>query len=291
MSKEKLVMSKQAKTTAENNDFPGDQPNAVTVQPSAVPTTVDNSMYESDAGAGNENVTAQNMAIPIISILQANSPQCKKSDPKYVVGASEGDFYNNVTNVVMKGDLKVISCFFEKVFIEWMPNRGGLVKIHDANTPLKDQITMIANSDGKMIPTLASGNVLAETDQNYVLIIKEDGTYEPAVISMASSALKPSRIWNTLINGQQLMKSDGRTPFKPARYAFFYKLFTKGLVKGTNSWSTWAVESAGQVTDPNLYNAAKGLYNAVKGGLVKVKQEEVDTHAPAAKDDAEIPFE
>ena len=38
-------------------------------------------------GRGNENVGTEDIQIPRISVLQALSPQIKKSDPSYIEGA------------------------------------------------------------------------------------------------------------------------------------------------------------------------------------------------------------
>ena len=42
------------------------------------------------AGAGLEDVTAQDLALPIFRLLQSLSPETKKSDSAYIAGASEG---------------------------------------------------------------------------------------------------------------------------------------------------------------------------------------------------------
>ena len=155
----------------------------------------------SDAGAGMQNVTADDLQMPIIRILQSNSPQCKRSEGAYISGAIEGMLINNVSNELMDGTkgIIVIPAFFEKKYLEWKPKRGGLAGIHEVNTPLKDQVAMKADHEGKMLPTLPNGNTLSEVAQHFVLVLREDGSFEPAVISMASSQLKPSRIWNSLM--------------------------------------------------------------------------------------------
>lgn len=242
----------------------------------------------SDAGAGSENVSAENMAIPIICILQGNSPQVKKSDPKYIPGSTEGDLYNNVTNQVYKGEdgIRVVPCFFEKVFIEWRPNRGGFVAAHGADTPLRDQVRMVKNAEGKEVATLPNGNVLTETDQHYVVVLKADGGFEAAVIPMSSTALKVSRTWNTLLN--QAHKELGGKQIKPARFFWVYKLLTVGRQKDTYSWSTWAVRADGE--NLSHYAVAKALYEGVKGGSVRVKQEQGD-EAPAVSAEDDIPLD
>lgn len=248
-----------------------------------------------DQGAGTQNVTATDLSTPIISVLQSNSPQCKRSDPKYIEGAKEGDLYNNVTNEVYDGEhgLVVVPCYFEKVFIEWRPNRGGLVGIHKSDTPLRDQVKMVKNAEGKDIPTLPSGNNLIETNQHYVLLLTEGNAPEGAVISMASSQLKSSRLWNTLIKKVQLQDSKGNF-FVPASYYMTYRLTTKSRQKDTHTWCVWSVEPNGPVPSKAVYDAGKALEKAVASGTVKVKVDEsAQGNEPAGvahETESEIPF-
>lgn len=266
---------------------------AVAVQSQAgLPAHLDLAAVEADAGAGSQNISGSDMQTPIISVLQANSPQCKKSDGKYIKGAEEGMFYNNVTNEVYSGEegITVIPCFFEKVFIEWKPNRGGFVAAHPSNTPLRDQVKMILNAEGKEVPTLDNGNLLIETNQHYCLLIKPDASFEPVVLAMSSSALKTSRQWNTLVKRVMLKGSKG--PFNPASYYCMYKLTTTPRQNDQYSWFGMAVENLGPVPTTDLYNAGKALEQAVNAGTVKVKQEQSDAPDGGAREpvDDEIPF-
>lgn len=270
-----------AKTKEKEQETPAQEQKAVTVKAAAnLPAGMDLGSLQADAGAGSRNITAEDMQTPIISILQANSPQCKKSDGKYIKGASEGMLYNNVTQEIYSGEdgITIIPCFFEKVYIEWKPNRGGLVAIHDAATPLKDQVKMVLSAEGKEVPTLPNGNQLIETNQHYVLLVKEDGSFEPAVLAMSSSALKSSRQLNTLIKRVMLQGPNG--PFNPASYYSLYKLTTSARQNDQYSWFGWSIENLGPVPNMDLYNAGKALEQAVNSGTVRVKQEEQTAHDP-----------
>lgn len=255
-----------------------------------LPAGLDLETLQTDAGAGSQNVQASDMQTPIISILQANSPQCKKSDGKYIKGAEEGMLYNNVTQEIYNGEegIVIVPCFFEKVYIEWQPNRGGFVAIHGASTPLKDQTKLIPNSDGKEIPTLENGNQLVETNQHYVLVVGADGTFEPAVIAMSSSALKASRQLNTLIKRVMIPGKNG--PFNPASYYNHFKLSTAARTNDKHSWSSWKIENLGPVPSNDLYLAGKSLEQAVNAGQVRVKQEQMGDGAVAAAVEDEIPY-
>ena len=249
---------------------------------------------EGDAGAGSQNITSTDIATPILSVLQANSPQCKRSDGKYIQGAAEGMIFNNVTNEVYDGDkgITVIPCYFEKVFIEWAPNRGGLVAIHDAQTELRNQVQLLDNGEGngRTVPTLPNGNHLIETNQHYVLLVHESGFTEPAVIAMSSSALRSSRQWNSLMKKIQVAGAGGK-PFNPASYYAKYLLKTIARQKDSFSWFSWAVENAG-VVNAAQYASGKAFEKMVAEGTVKVKQDEMpDVTAPASSGkDEEIPY-
>ena len=61
------------------------------------PTNVvafDTSILLEDAGTASENMTADDMLIPRLRILQSGSPQVKKSEGAYIKGAEEGCAYN-----------------------------------------------------------------------------------------------------------------------------------------------------------------------------------------------------
>lgn len=257
-----------------------------------LPDTLSMDYLAADAGKGSSNVTQQDTATPLLVVLQGNSAQCKKSDGKYIPEAKEGMIYNNVTNELYDGDEGIIvtPAYFEKVYIEWKPNRGGFVAMHDVTTPLKAQIEMkdVKQDDGtvKQVPTLPNGNLFIETNQHYVLVINVDGSFEPAVIPMVSSGLQCSRKWNALIKKVMLTDSSGNM-FNPASFSKMYKLVTKGRTKDKYSWMTWAVEPMGFVPERRLYEAAKAFEAAIHSGAVKLKQDVEPAEVVAGKDEGE----
>jgi hypothetical protein len=56
------------------------------------------SVFLDDANSGLETLTADDITIPRLKVLQAMSPEVMKSDSKYVEGASAGDIINTVTS-------------------------------------------------------------------------------------------------------------------------------------------------------------------------------------------------
>jgi hypothetical protein len=143
---------------------------------------------------------------------------------------------------------------------------------------------MIKNAEGKDVPTLLNGNSLTETNQHYVLILHDDGSFEPAVIPMVSSNLRGSKTWNTLIKKVMLTKSDG-TAFNPASYYCQYKLTSKGRQKDAYSWYVWNVEQAGPVPSKTIYDAAKALEKSIAANQINIKYDD-EVEASGAKDEA-----
>jgi hypothetical protein len=235
-----------------------------------------------DAGDGQQNVTTEDMAIPFIRILQKMSKQLSKRDGAYIEGASEGDIFNNVTGQIWEGDegLVVIPCAFNFRVLEWTPLKdgGGLKGSYERGEALPAHTV---DEDGNRIT--AEGTELVDTAENYVLLVA-DGQVEQAVLSMASSQLKASRKWNSLIGQQQIMTAQGPKP-KP-RYGTMYRLKTAGASNDSGDWSVWDIGIEGPVEDVNIYRAAKAFSQAVNTGDVQAKHVQEGANDPAeAADD------
>ena len=80
------------------------------------------SMFEEQSGAGLENLTQDDLALPFIKILSGLDPILDERED-----ARKGDIYNTVTGQVYKGKdgIRVVSCAFQKRFIQWAPRGQG----------------------------------------------------------------------------------------------------------------------------------------------------------------------
>ena len=233
----------------------------------------------SNAGKGLENITSEDITIPRLSIIQANSPQRKKKDEKYIENADEGDVFNTVTNQVYKEPLTVIPCAYRKTYVEWIPREkgGGFVAAYD-----------IRPSDTTTDPTtrksfLKNGNQLVDTAEHYVIIKRDDDTFESAVLTMTSSNLTVSRKWNTLLKMKKI-NVKGQMIEPPS---FMYE-FTLSTVQATNDQGTWQkykIEEVGQIDKKHLFIAAETLSKSVDTGKVKPSE-----HAPDTNVDSEDAF-
>ena len=126
--------------------------------------------FAEDASNGLSDLTAQDYAIPYLSILQKTSPQLDTHDVK------AGQIWNSVTELAAN-DMIVIPCAYIRNFVEWVPRDmgGGLVGVHSVN-----ELPKHSRIDGRL--TTEGGNMLVETANHYVMIVTKDGVERLSLI-------------------------------------------------------------------------------------------------------------
>jgi hypothetical protein len=267
-------MTTKPKTTGKAAPLPAVQKTA----PSPATAKDIENLMAGDANKGFENVTATDMAIPFITILQALSPQVKRGDQQ-IEDANEGDIFNTVTGTLYAGDEGIffIPATFKKAVVEWKPRDegGGFVAQYD---DLSEAPNAQKDANGRLVTP--EGNVLVDTAYHYGLLVDPvTGEYSPVVISMTSTQLKKSRKWNTLMSNLKLTKADG-TKFTPPMFGYMYKLTTIPEENASGSWSGWEIELYGQTHSIDLYHAAKLFAENINKGLVKVAPQQSVTDEP-----------
>lgn len=160
-----------------------------------------------DTMEGFESIDQSTMAIPFLRILQSLSPQLNQKKAEYIEDAEEGSFFNTVSKEVYGDTIKAIVLKFERVFIEWLPERGGFVNYH---TPENAERLAIDKTFGAW--KTEDGNDLQE---NYVYFLLIDGQEAEGVIvlSLSSSAIKKAKEWNRLMTTHILDNGNRALPF------------------------------------------------------------------------------
>lgn len=237
-------------------------------------------MFIDSAGSGFEEADASAYAIPFIQILQSGSPQCKKSDGAYIKGAEEGMLYNTVTQELYSGEtgIRVIPCHYSNRFIEWKTREsgGGFVAEHMPHT------TPPTTKDDKNRDILPNGNALVDTRNHYVLLVKDDGTVEPALITMSSTQLKKSRNWMSKMQGIKIKHPTTGQFVQAPMASRIYRLTTVPESNDKGSWFGYKTELDAVVEDPAQYKAAQEFAAAVKSGSAKANMAHAES-APAGE--------
>lgn len=198
--------------------------------------------FQQNAGAGLDNVTASDMLVPRLAILQSLSPQLKQRDSAFIEGAKVGDICDVGTGTIFKS-LLFLPVYYRKDYLEWAPRSsgGGLVNIH-SDPSIMDQTTR----NERKQPLLANGNLIAETAQFYGFNLSAGR--QMCFIPMASTQLKKARKWITLAAGEKLKRGDGSEFVAP----LFYRAYELGVAEESNAqgdWAAWTVNRGPALTE------------------------------------------
>jgi len=249
-------------------------------------------LMKQDAGDGVSTAAEDNI-IPLIYILQAQSPQALKQKPEYIKNAVAGNIWPRGSKTLIDGEedgLPIIPVAFKKWWVEWRPDRGGYAGRHeyDATADNKGRPVDAEWHEDPKNPGMGkwvreSGNELVETREHAVLaLINENWT--GAVISMSGSNHTASRAWMGLMKDKRIPESEDRAP----SYGYVYCAKTIAKTNAKGDWYGWEVEDGmgdSEVTflpeiedGVALYKMARQLAKDFKTG-VKVAD------APMTRDD------
>jgi hypothetical protein len=254
-------------------------------------------MFLADAGSGLQNMGAGDFAIPFIAILQKGSPQVSRANSKYLgKDAVAGNFMNTVTNEIYDGSqgIGVVPCGYSKEIVRWRArdSGGGLVSRHHENDPMFKK--MEKDDRGRyVLPD--STDIFVDTAYHFVLLLHgEEVPPEMAVIAMASTQLKKSRVWNTAMRRVMMKGPNGY--FNPPSYSHEYLITTVGETRDSYDWFGFNIVSIGRVSDPGLYKMAREFAKQVDVGGVRVSappvefDEETGAGRSASAGSSEVPF-
>ena len=264
--------------------------------------------YGDDAGQGFENQDMSDRKLPIIELLQSNSPEVAESKGKVWAGM----FRNTVTGEVYE-EVFLVPAVTDHCWTEWIgrDDGGGFRGRHRKDA--KIVLEAIARNEGRAIGKLKvpqppdkngkpqPDHELVESFEIYAILYSKD-TGEVlgfAMIPFVSTKIKVYRAWNSAIgnfaptiNGKKL--SPGAVPI----FAHRVKMTSESETKGTNTYMVPVLSPAEGGDDlknsllpknDSRYVAAKKLHDDVLAGLAKAAYE-TSHQEPAPDPEAGVPF-
>ena len=229
-----------------------------------------------DANLGNENVGQEDITIPRLKVAQALSPEIKKTKGEYIEGAEEGSVFNSATRELYELPLIVVPVSYVRRYIEWVPREkgGGLIDPNHTEDILEK---CTRNDDGDYV--LPNGNEIVVTPEHFIIIVRADGSYEQAVLSMSGSKAKISRSWNTAIRNVKVRNPATGKMVAPARFYQSYKLETVPETNDRGDFFNWKISPhvptvAIPDVGPEIYMAARAFHELIQSGAVKAEVEE-----------------
>jgi len=232
--------------------------NMTTKKEAQTPSTI---LFRDDADKGFQNVRQESLALPILKLLQNGSGEAQRRNQNYVDGAEPGMFLNIVTKKLYDGDkgITVIPCYYKMEYQEWAEfgtGSGRPEQIYPADSDILSKTTKDGGKD-----RLQNGNYILTVHQNYVIIVREDGSAETALISMSASQGKVARKWQSLQMSQTMTDEQGS--FTPASFAYAYRLTSVLNTGKGNQWYGFSVAMEGPVKDAALYQRAKDFHDSM----------------------------
>jgi len=210
--------------------------------------------------AGLENLERQDMTLPRLGLCQALSPQRSESDPKYIEGLRDGQYFNTITKEIYGKQVQLVPLLFYKTRILFgaMDDGGGLrcqspdnlVGIGEpGGTCIKCPFAQFGSSRGGEGKGTACNQFF-----NYAALVVKDGAVSQEqllVFSLKSSGLKVAKDWNALIRIRNL-----------DIFAGIYELTSVERKNEVGRWYEPVINPAGNVSR-EVYEAAKLAYGAV----------------------------
>jgi hypothetical protein len=215
--------------------------------------------FATDAGMG-VSFKPEDQLLPLIYVLQSNSPSVDERGPAYIANAKPGHFWlRNDLKPIRDGvtGIDVVPCEMVRCWIEWLPNRQGFVRRH--TTPPEDMAEKTIRDDNgreKVVMVRPNGNSIQDTREFYLLC---DG--EPYVLPCTGTKHTFARKWQTLF---QKFKHPTTGQVLPA-FARRYKLTTIHMQNAVGKWFGLEYADLGFVKKAE-YEKAKAFYQAVKRG-------------------------
>jgi hypothetical protein len=164
--------------------------------------------YGEYADDGFQNVTAEDLQIPFLTVMQSNSPEIKPT-AKGGLGMTIGQLMNTVTQDVYDGETGVglVPAMTLHEWVEWAPrdSGGGFIGRYDCD----DKVILEAKATQKFGQYTRGENNLVETYYIYGILydVETGDSLGPVVISFSKTKIKRYRRLITSLRQFQLRVS------------------------------------------------------------------------------------
>jgi len=231
-------------------------------QEAGVPANYMDDLMAKYAGAGTSQKAEDNL-VPMLYILQDNSPQVKKRDPKYIQGAEPGMWVlNNPPRLFADTEKGLIfqPCYFWKAIVEWRPRAagGGVVNSYEEWPDGAEERPHPEDPSRKIMKL--GDNDLVDTRYHAGHIVEEDGSLQPAVIPFKSTGHTISKGWMVLMNAHK------RNGLVMPSFTWLYRLKTTTRENVHGSFFVADIQNYTPVENEHLLEAGVNLMLAFQAG-------------------------
>lgn len=148
--------------------------------------------YIKRGNEGKEHVTARDLIIPRIDLVQALSKARVRGDPNFIEGAVEGDLYNSVTRQLYGQSVMVVPLLYRPDYAVWKDRKSA------TGGGFRGVFASQAEAEAKKNELHEDDLAVVFTPTMFVVVMHENGTTEDAVITMPRTKEKVAKRWITL---------------------------------------------------------------------------------------------
>lgn len=251
------------------------QPQTQSDEPTALANTGFLDQFAEFAGAGAENVTADAMAVPYLSLMQAKTPLVETDAENFKAGMLYHSITGKAYDIREKGGkpLSFLLCHFQKQIVEWGDKdagNGGLKGRHASTAESLAALEKLErNEKNKILAPNGTGNTLEETAYQFMLLLPEDGNFNAGVLPLKSTGLTPSKKLMRMLDSRPMKTRPGGKPFKLPLFATVCTIesFLDQQKSGArNYFQNVRFALKGELTDEMALFAAMAFYKSVQGG-------------------------
>lgn len=216
---------------------------------------------------GSEEVGREDMVIPRLEIVQAQSP-IKETNPRGII---DGMMFNSASAEVYPDEVYVIPVFFRKEWLVWKhkDEGGGFFGSHATEADAKARVEQEIENDPDLAGESKDGKPMLQiidTPVHYCLLVdpEDPSVCQQIAVSMAKTKAKVSRKWNSMVE-----------MFGGDRFSRVYKLTTfTDENKNGDKFKNFVVQNAGY-TPEALFRRAESLYELIKKGGIRAGHDQV----------------
>lgn len=265
--------------------------------------------FGDEAGAGFEDVGQDEIGIPYLKVLQAQSPEVIGPEGR-IDGAVAGNILNT-GSMELAENVTLVPVLRQHVYVEWRPRKkgGGIVAVHQKNDAIVAAALAQMNENieqgvetrkpgggtwryGEMYTE--AGNDLVETFYLFCVVLEDDQPTGYAVLPFSSTQIKKykkqfmNRAGNALVANAQ---------GKRVRPPMFAHRIAVGSVQEQNDDGTWfnydikfavnnnVIESV-MTPDHPAFQAGRDLKSLIESGAAKADTDTAGGGATDAGDDS-----
>ena len=237
------------------------------VKPTEELTVVPQDLQNSE-GLGTEGISKDDLKPAQLKICQAGSPQRKTDDPKQIVGLSELDLFNDLSNenYGRKLDIVVISMMGHRN-IEFKPGELGVVL--DRNVSDDDpRCVWPVGPDGQSLTDEKGKKLKPKATKYFNFLLWIPSTFEIAVLSLSSTQ---TAVAIKFMNMLKLPLKIGKVVIgKPPSWARTYEISTFMDKDGDLSWGALNLRQIG-ITPEETRVLCSTLYKTYAGKEIEIQ--------------------